>query len=412
MKKHLRWIAALGLCGLAVAAQAADVLFLTPATNGDAAWTGRTAAALDSELGAGNWDDGRGLLSNTTALPASTFTGKKLVVLQTVYGAMNPAQVPVIRDAMLNNPNIAFVVFADGCCEYASNLQPIVSILADGTGWPVAPDGSVNTVLGIQAPLNTNSPYAAGFVNPMLGQYYRPIHNVPSAYALYLPPGTPAPAAGAPPLSAYGLFAPHAVMNKGAGACVFLTGDASPLGPDGDPGNTQSVQVIRSFVNAATSPTGACKLPAAGVPDLQVSLTNPGTLTPGTPATYVLDVKNVGVVDSAATTVTLTLPTGLTVFGPLPANCSGGGTSVRCDVAALAPGANGVFAIQVVAALNAPGGVATASVPDQTNEANTANNRASLNIAVAVAVPTLDLWALAALGGLVPLFAARRRRQR
>ena len=53
-------------------------------------------------------------------------------------------------------------------------------------------------------------------------------------------------------------------------------------------------------------------------------------------------------------------------------------------------------------------------VPNQTGEVNTANNSTALPIAVGavpVAVPTLDVWALLALAGLLPLVAARRRRQ-
>ena len=70
-----------------------------------------------------------------------------------------------------------------------------------------------------------------------------------------------------------------------------------------------------------------------------------------------------------------------------------------------------------MAAAGGAGGNAQASVPAQTGEANTANNSAALAIAIGAAppsptaVPTLDVWALFALGGLLPLVAARRRRQ-
>ena len=75
------------------------------------------------------------------------------------------------------------------------------------------------------------------------------------------------------------------------------------------------------------------------------------------------------------------------------------------------------LSIQLVAAAGGAGGNAQASVPAQTGEANTANNSAALAIAIGAAppaptaVPTLDVWALFALGGLLPLVAARRRRQ-
>ena len=63
------------------------------------------------------------------------------------------------------------------------------------------------------------------------------------------------------------------------------------------------------------------------------------------------------------------------------------------------------------------GGNAQPSVPAQTGEVNTANNSAALAIAMGAAppsptaVPTLDVWALFPLAGLLPLVAARRRRQ-
>ena len=183
-------------------------------------------------------------------------------------------------------------------------------------------------------------------------------------------------------------------------------------------GASQSPAIAQAFAHAALEPAGACKLPAAGVVDLAVSLTGPASLTPGTPASYLLRVANPGVVASTAIKVTLTLPTGVTATGTPPVGCtfSSANTIVTCQLPDRSVARSSNLTIQVVAAGGA-GGNAQASVPAQTGEVNTANNSAALAIAIGAAppsptaVPTLDVWALFALGGLLPLVAARRRRQ-
>ena len=57
-------------------------------------------------------------------------------------------------------------------------------------------------------------------------------------------------------------------------------------------GASQSPAIAQAFAHAALEPAGACKLPAAGVVDLAVSLTSPASLTPSTPASYLLRVAN------------------------------------------------------------------------------------------------------------------------
>ena len=183
-------------------------------------------------------------------------------------------------------------------------------------------------------------------------------------------------------------------------------------------GASQSPAIAQAFAHAALDPAGACKQPAAGVVDLAVSLTGPASLTPGTPANYLLRVANPGVVASTAITVTLTLPTGVTATGTPPVGCtfSSANTIVTCQLPDRSVAGSSNLTIQVVAAGGA-GGNAQPSVPAQTGEVNTANNNAALAIAIGAAppsptaVPTLDVWALFPLGGLLPLVAARRRRQ-
>ena len=183
-------------------------------------------------------------------------------------------------------------------------------------------------------------------------------------------------------------------------------------------GASQSPAIAQAFAHAALDPAGACKQPAAGVVDLAVSLTGPASLTPGTPANYLLRVANPGVVASTAITVTLTLPTGVTATGTPPVGCtfSSANTIVTCQLPDRSVARSSNLTIQLVAAGGA-GGNAQPSVPAQTGEVNSANNNAALAIAIGAAppsptaVPTLDVWALLALGGLLPLVAARRRRQ-
>ena len=183
-------------------------------------------------------------------------------------------------------------------------------------------------------------------------------------------------------------------------------------------GASQSPAIAQAFAHAALEPAGACKQPAAGVVDLAVSLTSPASLTPGTPANYLLRVANPGVVASTAITVTLTLPTGVTATGTPPVGCtfSSANTIVTCQLPDRSVARSSNLTIQLVAAGGA-GGNAQPSVPAQTGEVNTANNNAALAIAIGAAppsptaVPTLDVWALFPLGGLLPLVAARGRRQ-
>ena len=183
-------------------------------------------------------------------------------------------------------------------------------------------------------------------------------------------------------------------------------------------GASQSPAIAQAFAHAALDPAGACKQPAAGVVDVAVSLTGPASLTPGTPSSYLLRVANPGVVASTAITVTLTLPTGVTATGTPPVGCtfSSANTIVTCQLPDRSVARSSNLTIQLVAAGGA-GGNAQASVPAQAGEVNTANNSAALAIAIGAAppsptaVPTLDVWALFALGGLLPLVAARHRRQ-
>ena len=122
-------------------------------------------------------------------------------------------------------------------------------------------------------------------------------------------------------------------------------------------GASQSPAIAQAFAHAALDPAGACKQPAAGVVDVAVSLTGPASLTPGTPASYLLRVANPGVVASTAITVTLTLPTGVTAVGTPPVGCtfSSANTIVTCQLPDRSVARSSNLTIQLVAAGGAGG---------------------------------------------------------
>ena len=360
-------------------AQAQQVLFLSTNETADHGLTNNaySAFAANSVVTAlGGIVDGRGWLSNTTALDPAIFDGKKVVVLTTTYVQMNPAQVPVLRDAILNRPDLTFVMFPDGCCQTATNLTPIIDILNEGTGWGMT--GAYHDS-AIAAPLNTNSLYQSSFtsLNPMNGGWYQLLSNVPSDNALYLAQGATPPVTGTT-TSAYGFFVPQQGFNGGRGACVFLTADISPFGS-----TAQSDTIADVFMNAATAPNGACAQ-STREPDLVASVTGPAAPTIGSPATYTLTVANEGATNAAATTATINIPAGMTIdTATLPAGCTAAGQVVTCNVAALTA-TTGTVSFPINVTPTQPGAVnVSASVTTVAGETSTANNSTTMAVAPA-----------------------------
>lgn len=371
-------------------AHAQQVLFLSPDEDLAVAphtvyWGLTTEAfkAFELEVGAANMVDGRRLLSSPTPDP-TLFAGPKVVVLTTTYARINPAWLPVLRNAMLTRPDLTFVMFPDGCCLQADNLTPIIDILNTGTGW-----GMTGTFYGasIASPLNTNSLYSGSFtgLNPLYGAHYQLLSNVPSDNALYLAAGATPPAAGTT-TDAYGFFVPQQGFNGGQGACVFLTADMSPFA------GSQPRRIATAFMSAATAVDGACKQ-STREPDLVATVTGPAAPTIGSPATYTLTVANEGATNSAATSATITIPAGMTIdTTTLPAGCSATGQVVTCTVAALTA-TTGTVSFPIVVTPTLPGAVnVSAAVNTVAGETSTANNNATLAVAPAGApdlVPTL-----------------------
>ena len=361
------------------AALAQQVLFLSTNETADHGLTNNAynAFAANSVVTAlGGIVDGRGWLSNTTPLDPAIFNGKKVVVLTTTYVQMNPAQVPVLRHAILTRPDLTFVMFPDGCCERATNLMPIISILNEGTGWGMAGAYHGST---IDAPLNTNSLYKSSFtsLNPMKGGWYWLLSNVPSDNALYLAQGATPPVTGTT-TSAYGFFVPQQGFNGGQGACVFLTADISPF-----VSTAQSNTIADVFMNAATAPNGACAQ-STREPDLVASVTGPAAPTIGSPATYTLTVANAGATNSPATTATMTVPAGMTIDTvTLPAGCTAAGQVVTCNVPALTA-TTGTVSFPINVTPTQPGAVnVSASVTTVAGETSTANNSTTMAVAPA-----------------------------
>ncbi|MDO5624976.1 MAG: hypothetical protein Q4G71_09830 [Pseudomonadota bacterium] len=425
--------------GLACApALAQNVLFLSTAeTNGgnlaavnnaknafNAEWTSRNPAPA-----ANSFVDGAGRLSSATDSLTTDLADAKLVVLVGVVAA-NATRLQEVTAAMQNRPDLLVVAFIDGCCGGASNFQhflPGVNTLVPDWGG-IAASGLIARYT--TAELNTASPYQASFANAgvanVFGAWYGTLANVPPAYALY----SAAPRGNPPgPSGTYSMFVPQRASNGGAGACLFLTADASPfenrtaanqIPADG----SQYRNLATAFFNAAFDPNGACAQPAAGAPDLDASLSGPATLTVGTPVDYTLTVRNTGTAGSTDGSVTVTLPAGVTVDpASLPAGCTAAPGEQSFTCAALpAIAADDSTTIGFRATASAPIATPvdiTATIVSVTGEVTTANNTTLLGITADAAVtvpaqvapvPTLGTWGLIALGGLLPLLARRRRR--
>jgi uncharacterized repeat protein (TIGR01451 family) len=397
---------------LAAAAQAQNMLFVSTSESSAGGLTiiNNARAAFQAEAAARGMlfvDRTGGLADAGTSLNAD-IASASMLVLVTVFNPAQAARMSEVNTAMLSRPDLLVLGFIDGCCSQAENINTFVPY-ADS----IAPWGAMSQAYRgarVTSPVNLASPYGATFPASIEGDYYTTFGNVPAAYQLYTDPFNPG--------NAFGFFVPQAASNSGAGACLFMTGDSSVFQFGVQP--DQSNAIANAFATAALDPAGACKQAAAGVPDLAVGVTGPGSLTPYTPASYTLTVSNPGALASTATTVSVTLPAGVTVLpASLPAGCTAaaGNGGFSCNVSALAvsnPAASVSFPFQVLAAAGAAGGDIVATVATQANEVNTANNTTRLPVAVGVApppapVPSLDLWALLALSGLLPLLARRRK---
>ena len=209
------------------------------------------------------------VLGNANAISQSTFTSTPspydIVIVAGTYRPIDNTNWTVIQNAVANRWANSIVFFVDGCCEAGNggNAAKMVTALNAGAATSFTLGSGASGFASY--PLNTNSPFSPSFtsLNPFVGGDITYINNVPASNALYLasglPPASFPPAGPTPVNNVYGLLVPTAQSNAGKGACVFAVVDVSPFI---DPGWTANRgKVAPSFINAATSVTGACGLP-------------------------------------------------------------------------------------------------------------------------------------------------------
>lgn len=359
--------------------------------------------------------DQRGALSGSASI-ASDIAAARLIVLVTVYESSDSARWSELAAAMQSRPDLTVLAFVDGCCRQVANINPFVAtvvnpLLPSAWGGISAPEFLAE---GINAPLNTGSlyqaPFAAAGLTSMVGSHYGNLHYVPTPYALFFGRNSMSPPPGYS--SAYGFFLPQQASNGGRGSCLFMTSDASVFDHGSQP--TQTINIVKAFMAAAFDPDGACKLAAAGVPDLVPTLSGNQAPQVGVPTPYQLTVTNQGTAASTDGTVIVTLPANLTVVpGSLPSGCTAtaGNAGVSCTLPGLAAGGSTVFSFQAIVnpAITTPAAI-SAQVVGVTGEVTTINNTTSLSLSGGgvSSIPTLDMWGLLGLGLLLPWLARRR----
>jgi len=367
-----------------VAAQAASMLFLTTTetdptarTNITNAWTAFSAQATKDGLTPVN---GRGTLSDATT--PLDLTDAKLVVVVTDYNPIATARMAELTAALETRPDLAILIFSEGCCSVDANLQQFINAVQaiEPAGWNVGLAAEYGG--NYSAPLNTASLYASTFsgagLTTLVAGAYTPITGVPSDYALYTQRALPAPPPNVVTQSVVGLFIPQTASNGGQGACLFLTADASEFS-NSHPG--QPAQIAQAFSTAALDPNGACAKPVAGVPDLSPTLSGLTNLTIGTAAGMTLTVSNANQAASPASQVTVTLPTGIQLSGSPPAGCTAAATGFSCPVPALAAGASAPdFNFQIIANQDIRNAAILAEVTAVAGEVDTGNNTTQLLI--------------------------------
>jgi hypothetical protein len=398
-RKPPRWLVVLFLALAAIlavpmAAQAqakGNMLFLSVTetvagsiTQQNSAWA--TFSAQATAMGLTPLDR-RGALSSATT-PLSVPANTKLVVVAVHTAVPNAARLNELTTLMSTRPDLAFILFIDGCC---SNLTPYITAINSTikpATWPTLTLGAVDNSL-FPAPLNTASLYAPTFaaagLTTMTVNAYTPIFNVPLDYALYTKTALPNPPPTIVTQPIAGFFMPQTASNGGKGACLFLTADLSVFLP-GSGYDSQFPNVAKAFISAATDPNGACKQPASGAPDLWAKLSETTPLTLANPtASMTLTVGNLnqpGVTASTNGQVDVTLPTGLTLVSP-PAGCTATAGGFTCALPPLAPKDPPVtFDFEVTAPSPIPGTApvtVTATVSGVTGEINLGNNSFTLD---------------------------------
>lgn len=115
--------------------------------------------------------------------------------------------------------------------------------------------------------------------------------------------------------------------------------------------------------------------------DLALTKTGPSSVVAGSQPTYTLTVTNLGPSSATSTTVTDTLPTGLTRVTTTPSQglCSATGQTISCALGTIAPAGTATVAVKVTVAASFTGAsiTNTASVANTTPDTTPGNNSAS-----------------------------------
>ncbi len=161
-------------------------------------------------------------------------------------------------------------------------------------------------------------------------------------------------------------------------AGTFVPNGARADSDDLDPDPASAADTINTLV-----------IPAA---DLQLQKSDAGLVPPGGTASFTLTLVNNGPSEAAATTITDTLPTGLT-FVSASAGCTASGATVTCPVGTLPSGTTSTATITVQAASSASGQTLTnmASATSTTPDPDTSNNQATASIVVSNPAADLDV---------------------
>ena len=147
---------------------------------------------------------------------------------------------------------------------------------------------------------------------------------------------------------------------------------------------------------AACAPTNQCASNSTAINRAQLTITKTASATSftvGVAASYTLQVSNTGTgATTAASTVTDTIPAGLTI-GTLPAGCTAAAQTVTCTVATgLAAGANTSFVIPVTPTAAAAASVTnTATVSGGGDATCPANARCTSTVTTPVTGPQLTM---------------------
>ncbi|QMV73754.1 IPTL-CTERM sorting domain-containing protein [Comamonas piscis] len=206
-----------------------------------------------------------------------------LVIVATVYNAVDAGNWTAIQNAVQGRSANAFLLFTDSCCQPSANLAPALNLLNSASGLtmglsPLA--GRVNT------PLNTSSAYQGSFTNlPFFeGNAFQYWTQVPADNTLYYDPNQAIPVPVSTDNRAYGVFFPIAQSFNGAGACLFGVSDTSGFDANSYPINQGKVGI--SFLNSVKS-GGACGL--AGQVSKEFS---PSTVNPNKTSTLTISIAN------------------------------------------------------------------------------------------------------------------------